>query len=87
MSILAWIVVGIVAGFLAKTVFPGKAPGGVGGDLIIGVIGAFIGGWIMNRFGSAGASGFNAWSVFVAFIGASVLLWILRAVTGRGVVT
>ena len=87
MSILAWIVVGIVAGFLAKTVMPGKGPGGIGGDLIVGVIGAMIGGWIMNSFGSAGASGINLWSVFVAFIGACVLLGVLRVVTGRGAVS
>jgi uncharacterized membrane protein YeaQ/YmgE (transglycosylase-associated protein family) len=85
MSILAWIVVGIVAGFLAKSVLPGKAPGGITGDLIVGVVGAVLGGWIMNFFGSAGATGINVWSIFVAFIGASVLLCILRAVTGREV--
>ena len=83
MSILAWIVVGIIAGFLAKSVIPGKAPGGITGDLIVGVVGAVIGGWIMNAFGNAGASGINVWSVFVAFIGASLFLVILRAVTGR----
>ena len=85
MSILAWIVVGIVAGFFAKMVVPSSGAGGIIGDLIIGVIGAVIGGWIMNTFGSAGASGINVWSIFVAFIGACVLLGILRLVSGRGV--
>jgi uncharacterized membrane protein YeaQ/YmgE (transglycosylase-associated protein family) len=83
MSILAWIVVGIIAGFLAKSVLPGKAPGGITGDLIIGVVGAVLGGWIMNTFGSAGVSGINLWSIFVAFVGASVLLVGLRTVTGN----
>jgi uncharacterized membrane protein YeaQ/YmgE (transglycosylase-associated protein family) len=83
MSILAWIVVGIIAGFLAKSVLPGKAPSGIIGDLVVGAIGAVIGGWIMNSFGNAGVSGINLWSVFVAFIGAGVLLVILRAVSGR----
>jgi uncharacterized membrane protein YeaQ/YmgE (transglycosylase-associated protein family) len=83
MFILAWIVVGMVAGFLATTIFPGEAPRGLGGDLIIGVIGAVIGGWIMRWFGYAGVSGINLWSFLVALLGASVLLWLLRAVTGR----
>jgi uncharacterized membrane protein YeaQ/YmgE (transglycosylase-associated protein family) len=83
MSILAWIVVGIVAGFLAKAVVPGEGPGGILGDLIVGVVGAVLGGWIMNAFGNAGASGINIWSIFVAFLGAVVLLFLLRALTGK----
>jgi len=83
MSILAWIVVGIIAGFLAKVVVPGEGPGGVLGDLVVGVVGAIIGGWIMNSLGDAGATGLNIWSIFVAFVGAVVLLFILRLLTGR----
>jgi len=83
MSILAWIVVGIVAGFLAKAVVPGEGPGGIVGDLIVGVVGAIIGGWIMHSFGDAGATGLNLWTIFVAFLGAVVLLFVLRALTGR----
>ena len=83
MDILAWIVVGIIAGFLAKAVVPGEGPGGILGDLIVGVVGAVVGGWIMHSFGNAGASGINVWSIFVAFFGAVVLLVILRAMTGR----
>jgi uncharacterized membrane protein YeaQ/YmgE (transglycosylase-associated protein family) len=92
MEILAWIVVGILAGFLAKAVVPGEGPGGVLGDLVIGIVGAVIGGWIMHSFGRPGAAGtfeISAflWSVFVAFVGATILLLILRAVTGRRVIT
>ena len=87
MDILAWIIVGIVAGFLAKAVVPGEGPGGIVGDLIVGVVGAVIGGWIMHSFGNPGASGINVWSIFVAFIGAVVLLVILRALTGRRTLT
>src|SRR5947209_3510148 len=87
MDILAWIVVGILAGFLAKAVVPGEGPGGVLGDLVIGIVGAIIGGWIMHSVGRAGATGIDLWSIFVAFVGAVVLLLILRAVTGRRVVT
>jgi Predicted membrane protein len=83
MSILTWIIVGVIAGFLAKAVVPGEGPGGVLGDLVVGVVGAILGGWIMNSFGNAGANGLNIWSIFVAFLGAVVLLFIMRALTGR----
>ena len=83
MSILAWIVVGVIAGFLAKAVIPGEGSGGVLGDLIVGVIGAVIGGWIMSAFGSSRVNGINLWSVFVAFLGAAALLWASRALTAN----
>jgi len=85
MDILAWIVVGIIAGFLAKAVVPGEGPGGVLGDLVVGVVGALVGGWIMNSLNKAGTTGLNIWSIFVAFVGSVVLLFILRALTGRRV--
>ncbi|MBV8170864.1 MAG: GlsB/YeaQ/YmgE family stress response membrane protein [Candidatus Eremiobacteraeota bacterium] len=83
MDIIAWIVVGIIAGFLAKAVVPGEGPGGVLGDMIIGIVGAIIGGWLFNTFGHIGATGLNLWSILVAFIGGVVLLLIIRALTGR----
>jgi uncharacterized membrane protein YeaQ/YmgE (transglycosylase-associated protein family) len=83
MSILSWLVVGLIAGFLAKYVVPGEGPGGILGDLIIGIIGAFIGGWVFNAFGHTGATGINLWSILVAFVGAVILLFIIRALTGR----
>jgi uncharacterized membrane protein YeaQ/YmgE (transglycosylase-associated protein family) len=79
MSILAWIVVGIIAGFLAKAVVPGEGAGGILADLIIGVVGAVIGGWLMTAIGYGGANGINLWSIFVAFLGAAALLWAGRA--------
>ena len=83
MSILSWIVVGLIAGLLAKYAVPGEGPGGLIGDLVVGMVGAVVGGWIVNAFGYAGATGINVWSIIVAFIGAVVFLLILRAVTGR----
>jgi uncharacterized membrane protein YeaQ/YmgE (transglycosylase-associated protein family) len=80
-DILAWIVVGIIAGWLAKMVVPGDGPGGVLGDLIVGVVGAVIGGWIWNYFGHVGATGINLPSIIVAFIGGVVLLLIVRLFT------
>jgi uncharacterized membrane protein YeaQ/YmgE (transglycosylase-associated protein family) len=77
------LVVGLVAGFLAKYAVPGEGPGGILGDIIIGIIGAFIGGWIFHQFGEPGVNGLTLWSILVAFVGAAVLLFIMRAVTGR----
>jgi uncharacterized membrane protein YeaQ/YmgE (transglycosylase-associated protein family) len=82
MSIMAWIIVGIIAGWLAKMVMPGEAPRGVFGDLLVGVAGAIAGGWLFRYFGHPGATGVNVGSLVVAFIGAVVLLWLLRQVGG-----
>lgn len=82
-TIIAWIVVGLIAGGLAKLIMPGKDPGGIIITLIIGLIGAVIGGWIVGFFGGSGASGLNVWSIIVAIIGAIVLLGIYRLVAGR----
>jgi len=83
MSILAWLVVGLIAGFLAKYVVPGEGPGGILGDLIVGVAGAIAGGWLFQFFGHAGASGMNLYSIGVAFVGAVILLFVVRTMTGR----
>jgi uncharacterized membrane protein YeaQ/YmgE (transglycosylase-associated protein family) len=83
MSILAWLVVGLIAGFLAKYVVPGEGPGGILGDIIIGIIGAFIGGWVFHAFGEPGVNGLTVWSILVAFVGAAILLFIMRAISGR----
>ena len=87
MGILAWIVVGVIAGWLGKMVVPGEGPGGVIGDLVVGIVGAVIGGWIWNYFGHVGATGINLPSILVAFVGAVVLLLIVRLFTrGRAAV-
>jgi uncharacterized membrane protein YeaQ/YmgE (transglycosylase-associated protein family) len=82
MTILAWLIVGIIAGWLAKMVIPGEAPRGMLGDLVTGVVGAVAGGWIFNYFGHPGATGVNIGSIVVAFIGAVVVLWLMRQVVG-----
>lgn len=82
MTLLAWVIVGIIAGWLAKMVIPGEAPKGVLGDLAIGVVGAIAGGWIFNYFGHPGATGVNVGSIVVAFIGAVVVLWLARQFAG-----
>ena len=81
MNILFWIIVGVVAGFLAKVVVPGEGPGGVIGDLVVGVLGALIRGFVagMLHITFGGVLG----TLLMAFLGAVILLFILRAVTGR----
>jgi uncharacterized membrane protein YeaQ/YmgE (transglycosylase-associated protein family) len=83
MTILAWIIVGLIAGALAKMVVPGEGPGGLIGDIIVGVVGAFIGGWVFNFFDHSAVTGLNLYSIVVAFVGAVILLFILRAISGR----
>ena len=87
MNIFALIIVGIVAGWLARMVMPGEGPAGFLGDLAIGVVGAFVGGWIFNAFGHPGATGLNIGSIIVAFVGAVVVLWLMRLFTGRRTVS
>ena len=80
--LIFWIIVGIVAGLLAKSVVPGEGPGGILGDLIIGIAGAFLGGWMFTRFLGHSYKGWIG-STGVAFVGALVLLLVIRAVSGR----
>lgn len=84
MSIIGWIVVGLIAGWLAKLAVPGREPGGFFATLAIGVVGAILGGWIWNMaFNSAGATGVNFGSILVAFVGSCVLLLLYHAFNGR----
>lgn len=83
MGIIAWIVVGLIAGALAKLIMPGDDPGGIIVTILIGVVGAFVGGFVVNLLGGAGVSGFNIWSILVATLGAIILLAIYRLVAGR----
>ena len=83
MGILLWIVFGIIVGAVARWIVPGEGPGGVLGDLIIGIVGALLGGWIWSLFGHTGVTGFNVGSFITAIVGAVVLLFIVRAVAGR----
>jgi uncharacterized membrane protein YeaQ/YmgE (transglycosylase-associated protein family) len=83
MDLLTWIIVGLVAGVLASLV----AGGGFGiiGDIIIGIVGAFVGGWIFSKLGIESPWGGLAGTIFVAFIGAVVLLFLLRLIRRRPV--
>ncbi|HLW60975.1 MAG TPA: GlsB/YeaQ/YmgE family stress response membrane protein [bacterium] len=84
MSIMAWIIVGIIAGWMAKRVIPGEGPKGVLGDLVVGIVGAIAGGWIFAYFGHPGPTGLNIGSIVVAFVGAVAVLWLMRLLTRTG---
>lgn len=82
MSILAWIILGLVAGFSASKVV-NKTGSGLVLDLLLGVVGAFVGGFLFTRFGAAGVTGLNIYSILVATLGAVVVLFIYHALAGR----
>ena len=82
MSVIGWIFVGLIAGFLASKVV-NKTGEGFIRDVLLGIVGAFIGGWLFTAMGSAGVTGFNIWSIFVAFVGGVIVLVLYHAVLGR----
>lgn len=83
MELLTWLVVGLVAGLLASMVMGGTGLGLVG-DILVGICGAFVGGWIFRALGLSAPFGGIAGTIFVAFIGAIVLLFIIRLVKRPG---
>jgi uncharacterized membrane protein YeaQ/YmgE (transglycosylase-associated protein family) len=80
MTILVWIIFGAIVGLAASMITGGG--NGLILDIILGIIGATVGGWIMDYFGKAGVTGFNFYSFLVALLGAVVLIVIARAVSG-----
>ncbi len=80
MGIIAWIVLGGVAGWLASMIAGTDAQQGIVGNIIVGILGAFIGGLLFSLLGGSGITGFNLWSLLVAVIGSVVLLFIIRGV-------
>ena len=83
MDLLTWLIVGLVAGLLASFVMGGTGLGIVG-DIIIGILGAFVGGWLFRTLGVTSPFGGLGGTIFVAFIGAVVLLFIIRLVRRPG---
>lgn len=79
-NIILWIVFGALAGWIASIIMKRDAQMGAIANIVIGIVGAFIGGFLMNLFGAVGVTGFNIYSLFVAILGAVVLLFVLGAV-------
>jgi uncharacterized membrane protein YeaQ/YmgE (transglycosylase-associated protein family) len=86
MGIISWIVVGLIAGILAKLLVPGDDPGGIIVTILIGMLGAVVGGLAVSLLGGTGVTGFNVWSILVATLGAIILLVLFRLVAGRRVI-
>ncbi len=75
MSIIAWIVLGLIAGFIASKIYGGSGQG-ILIDIVLGIIGAVVGGYLFTAFGATGITGFNIYSMFVAIVGAIIVLWL-----------
>ncbi|HET7448304.1 MAG TPA: GlsB/YeaQ/YmgE family stress response membrane protein [Methyloceanibacter sp.] len=82
MSIIAWIVLGLIAGFIASKLVSGSGQGLLM-DIVLGIVGAVVGGYLFTALGATGITGFNLYSMFVAIIGAAVLLVIYHAIAGH----
>ena len=82
MTFIGWIVLGLIAGFIASKIFVGSGQGVIV-DIILGIVGAFVGGFLFSFIGASPVTGFNLYSMFVAVVGAVVVLWIYHALSGR----
>jgi uncharacterized membrane protein YeaQ/YmgE (transglycosylase-associated protein family) len=82
MSILGWILLGLIAGFIASKIVNREGQGFLL-DIVLGIVGAVVGGFLFSAIGATGITGFNLYSMFVAVVGATVLLWVYHAFAGR----
>lgn len=84
MSIIGWIILGLISGFIASKIV-NKSGEGVILDIVLGIVGALVGGFIFTRLGAHGITGFNLYSMVVAIIGAIIVMVIYHALFGRKV--
>jgi uncharacterized membrane protein YeaQ/YmgE (transglycosylase-associated protein family) len=82
MTILGWLILGLIAGFIASKIV-NHSGSGILLDIVLGIVGAMVGGWLFASLGAMPVTGFNIYSMFVAVIGAVVVLVIYHAVFGR----
>ena len=82
MGILSWIILGGIAGWLGSMIV-NRGGEGVLRDIMLGIIGGIVGGWVFAMMGSTGVTGFNLWSLFVAVVGAVIVLVLYHALFGR----
>ncbi len=83
MSIIGWIVLGGVAGWLASILMKRNSQMGLIANVIAGIVGAAVGGWVFSFFGGAGVTGFNLTSLVVAFVGAVIVLAVVNLLFGK----
>ena len=82
MSVIGWIILGLIAGFIGSKIV-NKTGEGFILDIVLGIVGAIVGGFIFSAVGSTGVTGLNLWSMFVAVVGAVIVLLVYHAVMGR----
>lgn len=78
MGFFSWIILGGLAGWLASILTKNNANMGLFKNIVVGILGAMVGGFVFSVFGGTGVTGFNLWSIFVAFVGAAILLIIIN---------
>lgn len=78
MGIITWLLLGLAAGWIASVVMGTNSRQGMLMDIVLGIVGAFVGGFLMNLFGQSGVSGFNVYSIVVATLGAIALIYMGR---------
>ncbi len=83
MSIIAWLILGLIAGFIGSKIVNNSGEG-LMLDIVLGVVGAVVGGFLFTFFGAAPVTGLNIYSLIVAVVGSIVVLWIYHAIAGRG---
>ena len=82
MSIISWIILGLIAGFIGSKIVDSQGQG-IWLNIALGIVGALVGGFLFSLFGSTGVTGLNMWSIVVAIVGAVVVLLLYNAVAGR----
>ncbi len=82
MSVIGWIILGLISGFIASKIVNRSGEGFIL-DVVLGIVGAVVGGFVFNLVGAVGVTGFNIWSMFVSVIGAVVVLVLYHALVGR----
>ena len=82
MSFIAWIILGLISGFIASKLV-NKSGEGLILDIVLGIVGAFVGGWLFTTFGASGVTGLNVYSMLVAVVGAIVVLVLYHAIVRR----
>jgi uncharacterized membrane protein YeaQ/YmgE (transglycosylase-associated protein family) len=82
MSFIGWILLGLISGFIASKMV-NKSGEGLVLDILLGIVGAIVGGWLFKTFGASGVTGFNIYSMLVAVVGAVVVLLVVHTIKGR----
>lgn len=83
LGFIGWIVLGGLAGWVASMIMGTNARQGLLGNIVVGIIGGLLGGFVFGLLGGAGVTGFNLWSFLVALVGAVILLFLWRLITGK----